>query len=65
VSPKLRKKLLSAYDRLEILEYTHAERVELFEKAIEGMAQDGILSSTEVKDYLKNISKWLLEEFEV
>lgn len=55
---------LNDFDRLQMLEFSHDELVVMFSKEIERQAQTGILSPTEAKDYLKNISKWILESLE-
>ena len=45
-------------------EYTHDELLTLFLLAAEMMASDGIISPTEYKTYIANMSKWLAEELD-
>lgn len=65
--PKSKRKpsaKLSPFEHEELSELTSEERSVLFKNAIIEMGKMGILSPDQVKDYLANIDKWLIEILE-
>ena len=56
---------LTDFDRLEISELGHVERLELFKWALEDQVKRGIISAQEYKILITEISKMIAEAMEI